>query len=61
MFLKVNSLVHQDISFFPIFFSQLFAFENGFEPKNPRCDDNGEGCTLSKTKCLAWSTKAAFF
>ena len=34
-----------------------FVFEKCLQPKNPLYADKGEGCTLSKTKCLLVSIK----
>ena len=37
-------IFHQSIGSFPTETRYLFTFENGFEPKNPRCADRGDGC-----------------
>ncbi len=38
-----------------------FALENGLEPKNPLCAENGEGCADSRTRFLVRSICAPFF
>ena len=41
----------------PIAFS---VCENGRLPKNPRCADNGDGCTFSRIVCFAPSISGFF-
>ena len=35
--------------------------ENGFEPKNPRFAENGEGCEVDNTWCFSLLMSSCFF
>lgn len=42
------------------FSNAAFVFENGFDPKNPECAENGEGCGDFMTACFDWSMSGSF-
>ena len=51
----------QSIGSWPCATRNALALENGREPKNPLCADNGDGCAEASTRCRVRSTNAAFF
>src|SRR5699024_3704760 len=51
----------QLIGSWPDAIKSSFVFENGFEPKKPRCADKGLGCGEVRIKCLFVSISVCFF